>query len=75
MNTRTNKKNIITTTNNKSIIEFLKNIKYDGIIIIDKDKIIKQKPIHNLTVDLIYDAKVGVFLDEDRNIYDLATMY
>ena len=53
--------------------EFRYKVKTDGSIIIkDNDKIIKRKPPQKLTVDLIYDDTVRVFLDMDRNVYKYA---
>ena len=65
MNTTTNDDN----NNNINLVEFSHNVKNDGLIIIKKDKIIKKKPKEKLTVDLIYDENIGVFLDADKNTY------
>ena len=55
------------TMNNR--IEFHHKVKNDGKIKILENKIIKDKPISHLTVDLQYDAKAKVFLDADKNVY------
>ena len=56
--------------NNNNMIEFYHRVKTDGIILIQKnDRIIKNKPISHLTVDLQYDAKAKVFLDANKNVY------
>ena len=55
--------------NNNNLIEFCNRVKNDGIITIDKDQIVKNKPLSHLTVDLQYDAKAKVFLDADKNVY------
>ena len=56
---------------NKNVYEkeFKYKVKTDGIIMIKHDKIIKKKPHDKLTVDLIFDKNMNVFLDMDRNIY------
>ena len=59
----------MTSSNNNNLIEFYNRVKNDGIITIDNDQIVKNKPISHLTVDLQYDAKAKVFLDSDKNIY------
>ena len=56
-------------TNNAYMKEFQYRTKNDGIILIKKDKIIKKNPTEKLTVDLIYDRNIHVFLDSDKNVY------
>ena len=56
--------------NDNNRIEFYHRVKTDGLIIIKKNnRIIKNKPVSHLTVDLQYDAKAKVFLDANKNVY------
>ena len=61
--------NKLSTTEHPNLIEFRKKAQFDGEIIINKNIIVKKKPKHLLTIDLLYDAEGGVFLDSDKNIY------
>ena len=52
-----------------NIEEFIKLVKTDGQIYIYENEIIKIKHKNELTIDLKYDKKNGIFLDDDGIVY------